>query len=152
MTRLQLLYKGWVQESLGNIDLEQWVLQNSERIQNLREKAIVNYQECSRIRKQKWDIKAKQRAFKFGDLVLIRRSGMREKLSQSWVGPYPIVTLFARKKQVVHIQKLKRYEERRDSALVKRVTTVLEPDTESDTIIANSLSQKSLRYKTKRKT
>ena len=67
---------------------------------------------------------------------------MRE--AQSWVGPYPIfkvnsalsyqVDTETRKKQVVHIQRLKRHEERRDSALVKRVTMVIEPDTKSDTM------------------
>ena len=25
-----------------------------------------------------------------GDLVLVRKSGMKEKLSQSWAGPFPI--------------------------------------------------------------
>ena len=39
-----------------------------------------------------------------------------------------------RKKQSVHIQRLKRYEERKEKTRVKWVTTVLEPDTESDTL------------------
>ena len=30
VTPLQLLYKGWVQRSLGEIDLEDWVIQNTE--------------------------------------------------------------------------------------------------------------------------
>ena len=39
VTPIQLLYKGWIQQILENIDLEQWVIENSERIQNPREKA-----------------------------------------------------------------------------------------------------------------
>ena len=58
MTPLQLLYKGWVQESHGEINLEQWVMENSERVQNLREK--------------RWDGNAKERTFKTGNLVLMR--------------------------------------------------------------------------------
>ena len=61
---------------------------------------------------------------------------MCEKLSTILGGPisnnsglsYQVDTE-TRKKQVVHIQRLMRYEERRDSALVKRVMTVLESDT-----------------------
>ena len=106
-----------------------------------REKAILNYKECSRIHKEKWDNKAKQRKFEVGDLVLIRRSGMCEKLSESWVGLYPIVKVNSSlsyqvnsgtcRKQVVHTET---HEERKDSTLVKRVTMVLEPDTNSDSM------------------
>ena len=75
ITPLQLLYKGWVQQSLGDVDLEQWVLENAERVQNLREKATANYSECSRIRKEKWDGKAKERVFNVGELVMMRNQG-----------------------------------------------------------------------------
>ena len=40
---LQLLYKGWVQSSLGEVDLEQWITENSERVQSLTDQAVVNY-------------------------------------------------------------------------------------------------------------
>ena len=52
----------------------------------------------------------------------MRKSGMCEKLSQSWVGPYPISKVNSplsyqldagtKKKQSVHIRRLKCYEER----------------------------------------
>ena len=38
ITPVQLLYKGWAQQNLGDIDLEQWVIENTEILQNLREK------------------------------------------------------------------------------------------------------------------
>ena len=40
VTPLQFLYKGWVQISLGMVDLEQWVIENIERVQNLRDQAV----------------------------------------------------------------------------------------------------------------
>ena len=40
-TPLQLLYKLWVQQELGEIDLLYWVLGNAEKIQQLRDKAVV---------------------------------------------------------------------------------------------------------------
>ena len=38
-------------------------------------------------------MKAKQRVFEVGELVLIRKSGLCEKLTHSWVGPYPIAKI-----------------------------------------------------------
>ena len=79
-----------------------------------------------------------------GDLVLVRNMGMNEKLTESWVGPFSIhevnsslsyqVDSGGHTKQIVHIQRLKRYEQRPESASVKRVTTVLEPDSVNDTM------------------
>ena len=75
-----------MQTSLGEIDLEDWVIQNTERVNDLREKAVVNCTDCSRERKKNWDKKAKLRTFEVGQLVLIRKAGLCEKLAQSWVG------------------------------------------------------------------
>jgi len=37
-TPIQLLYKAWVQQDLGSVDLEEWVMCNSERVESEREK------------------------------------------------------------------------------------------------------------------
>ena len=58
VTPLQLLYKGWVQTSLCEINLEDWIIKNTEQVNDLREKAVVNYTDCSRERKKNWDKKA----------------------------------------------------------------------------------------------
>ena len=60
-----------------------------------------------------------------------------------WLSPYTITKLNSplsyqldigtRKKQSFYIQLLKRYEEREDSVLITRDTTVLQPDTKEDT-------------------
>ena len=93
VTPLQLLYKVWVQSDLGEVDLEQWVVINSERVQRLRDTAVVNLKECSLLRKEKWDEKAKVREFKKGDRVLMHKSGMNTKLSESWLGPFEVIRL-----------------------------------------------------------
>ena len=100
------------------------------------------YSKCSKIRKQKWDKKAKPRTFEVGQLVLIRKPGLCEKLSHSWAGPYSIVRVNSPlsyqvdtengKKQVVHVQSLKHYVERETPTVIKRATTVLDPDTPED--------------------
>ena len=89
-------------------------------------------------------MKAKPRVFKPGDKVLMRKSGMNSKLSETWLGPYTIVKMNSplsykvntgsRRVNSVHIQLLKGYIERYDTTLVKRITTVLEPDSESDSM------------------
>ena len=83
VTPLQLLCKGWVQSSLGKVDLEQWNTENSERVQDVRDKAVVNFKQCSLLRKEKWDERAKPREFKKGDRVLMRKSDMNLKLSEN---------------------------------------------------------------------
>ena len=123
------------------MDLEQCILENSERIQNLRDQAVVNIKRCSLLRKEKWDERAKPRGFKKGDLVQMRKAGTNRKLCETWLGPYEIVknnsplsyrvNTGRRLLSSVHIQLLKEYAKRDTSLVIKRVTTVLEPDTES---------------------
>ena len=141
ITPLQLLYKGWVQQSLGDVDLEEWVMENTERVQNLRDKAVVSYKTCS---KEKWDVTSKPREFVPGYKVLLRKSGLNSKLTVTWLGPNVIVKknsplcykidTGSRRVNSVHIQLLKAYVEREEAATVKRVTTVLEPDSELDSM------------------
>ena len=79
-----------------------------------------------------------------GDLVLVRKTGMNEKLTELLVGLFSILKVNSplsyqvesggHTKQTVLIQRLKRYEQRPESASVKSVTTVLEPDTDNDTM------------------
>ena len=76
-TPVQLLYKGWVQQELGPIDLEQWVFENSERIQRMRDLAVANMSSTSDARKQAWDKGAQVREF-------TRKSGTNTKLRDSW--------------------------------------------------------------------
>ena len=100
--------------------------------------------QCSLLRKEKWDERAKLREFQKGDQVLMRKSGMNLKLSETWLGPYEIVkknsplsykvNTGSREISSVHIQLLKEYIKRDSSLIAKRVTTVLEPDTESDSM------------------
>ena len=60
-TPLQVLYKGWVQQELGPVDLEQWFLENSDRFQRMRILAVVNMNETSEARMKVWDKGAQMR-------------------------------------------------------------------------------------------
>ena len=134
-----------MQQELGPVDLEEWVSENAERVQRHRDQAVVNMRACSEARKEIWDKRVKIREFEKGDLVYMRKSGINTKLSESWVGPHTVV----RNNSVlsyridtgdrmllpsVHIQLLKEYTPREPESSIRRVTTVLEPDTESDSM------------------
>ena len=144
-TPVQLLYKGWAQTDLGDIDLEDWLMVNAERVQSLREKATVTKQSVSKQRKQAWDAKAQAREFDRGDEVLMRKPGINTKLAESWEGPYTVVKRNSplsykintgdRVIPSVHVQLLKKYLTRSDNPKVTRVTSVFEPDTDKYAIL-----------------
>ena len=101
-------------------------------------------QTCSGTRKASWDKKAQVKVFAKGDQVYMRKSGPKIKLTESWVGPYTVVKKnsplsyrFNKGDQTIHyvyVQLLKQYTPREQHSSVRRVTTVLEPDTESDSM------------------
>ena len=140
-THLQILYKGWVQQDLGPVNLEEWTTVNAERVQHARDVVVANLQKCSEERKKMWDKRAQVRMFEQGDQVFLRKSGLNTKLSDSWEGPYQVMkrnTPFSNKVSMsdrvlpsVHIQLLKAYVPRPELK-VRRVTSVLEPDTPTD--------------------
>ena len=140
-TQIQLLYRAWVDKEVGGVDLTEWVLQNADRVEMARDKANATLIENSRIRAKAYNKRAKQRDFKVGDSVWIRRPGLDHKLTESWVGPGIIlkknspvsfkVQTQDRILKTVNIQQLK--ECVRDKE-VKRVTTVLEQDTKEDDV------------------
>ena len=117
---------------------------NMEQVQGLRERAIVNMKECSAIRKENWDKQTKVREFLKGDRVYMCKAGINTKLSESWAGHYVIVkqnSSLSYKVNIgdsiidsVHISLLKEFIPRDPEPAVKRVTTVLEPDTVSDSM------------------
>ena len=118
-TPLKLLYKVWVEDEFEDIDLEEWVMRNSERVQQLRDEAVVNYSEVSRKRKEKWDKRAVERLYAIGDKVMYRVPGLDTKLADSWIGPFEVMKVLGPvtylvdfnggKVRVVHVRFLKEY-------------------------------------------
>jgi len=79
-TPLGLLYKAWAQEDVGEIDLEEWVLTNCERVESAREKSQERLRKTAMERKSEWDKRAKERMFEEGDKVWMRKPGIFFKL------------------------------------------------------------------------
>ena len=141
-TPFQIPYKGWVQRDLGPVDLEEWTTVNSERVQHARDVVVANFQTCSDERKKLWDKRAQTRQFDKGDQVFLRKSSLNTKLADSWEGPFVVekritplsyrINTGDRTLPSIHIQQLKAYTPRQEDSKVKRVTSVLEPDTQID--------------------
>jgi len=144
-TPIELLYRTWVQDDLGGVDLEEWVLLNSERVEGEREKAEEKLRETALKRKNEWDRKARERMFKIDDKVWMRKAGTSMKLEQSWEGPYVVkrrnsllsyaIDTGSRTIPSVHIQLLKKYEDNGERiANIDRATVVFDPDQPDDAI------------------
>jgi len=87
-TPLSILHEAWVDSDLGECDITEFVLSNSERVESLREASSLKLRENMETRKKKWDKGAKTRKFHVGDEILARKPGLCGKLEDSWEGPY----------------------------------------------------------------
>ena len=141
-TPLQVLYQSWVQSDLGGVDLSEWIVENTDRLECARDIATSNQVESSAKKAAKWNLKAVEREFQVGDLVWIRKPGLDLKLRESWDGPGRVIGINSplsykiemdkRVITTVHIQQLKEFNQNK---AIKRVTAVLEQDTEGEEII-----------------
>ena len=142
VTPLQVLYQSWVQSDMGGVDLSQWVLENTDRLECARDVATSKQLEVIAKRKDVWDKKARPRSFCEGDLVWVRKPELDMKLRESWEGPGKVLKVNSpmsyrvetnkRVIPTIHIQQLKSYHQPQS---VKRVTAVLEQDSEGEDIL-----------------
>ena len=131
----QILYEGWTREGLGELDVYQWVTENSERVTTLRDKVVLKQVVNSEQRKQLLDKNSSVRKLALGDQVLMRTPGLDGKLVDACEGPYPIVQILTpvmylldtnrKKKRVAHINTIKKFEQK-EVEQVKKMTMVLE--------------------------
>jgi len=139
-TPSQVLYSAWVGKHLSSMSIEDWVAENAERVQQLRDKASASYHATSGRRKEQKDRTCQERDLEVGDSVWYRTPGLSESLEPSWQGPYTIDKVLGSltyridiygKPKTVHIKFLKRNMVHK----IRRVTTVLEDDTVTDEVI-----------------
>jgi len=145
-TPLSVLYEAWSDNDLGEIDITEFVLNNSERVEGLREASSLQLRENMKKRKEKWDKHAKVRKFQVGDEILARKPGLCGKLEDSWEGPYTVYAVNSplsygvntgdRKIPSMHISLMKKFEKEneKEQTVVRRTTTVMDEDKEGDEI------------------
>ena len=103
-TPSKVLYNAWVGKQLGDMSVEDWVADNCESIQQLRDEASVNYIRVSEARKDKVDKKAQVRVFTVGQEVWYRTPGLSEALQPSWHGPYRVVKVAGPVSYVIDVE------------------------------------------------
>ena len=119
------------------MSIEQWVRENMEKVQSMRDQASAKYREVPAVGKGKWDKYTSQREFKVGQMVWYRYPELNEALQPSWKSPYKVKRLAGPlsygienngKRKCANIKFLKEWF----GKSVTRITTVLEEDTETD--------------------
>jgi len=143
-TPSQVLYQAWVGKDMGDTSIEDWVNSNSERVQTLRDAAIVSYGEVSEKRKQKSDATCQVRTFDTGQSVWYRTPGLSETLEPAWQGPYVVEKALGGPSYIINFDgKLKnvrvRFLKANVQRVVKRVTTVLEDDSIEDDVTCTNI-------------
>jgi len=143
-TPLSVLHEAWTDKELGEVDITEFVIENSERVESLREASSLKLREGMELRKKTWDKKAKDRSFEVGEEVLTRKPGMYGKLETSWEGHYTVykknsplsygVDTGDRRIPSVLISLMKSYKRDEPVAKIGRATTVMEEDSKWDEI------------------
>src|SRR5207253_11201527 len=87
---LHLVKGNWVEPNVHPSVLE-YVLDLLQRFKYSREIADLNYKEAQAKSKARYDLKATERKFKDGDLVLLLRPSRSNKLEVQWAGPHKVV-------------------------------------------------------------
>jgi len=77
---IHLLYEGWTDSELGKMDIAEWVRENYERVEEIRDRSLVRQIEIVEKRKVLLDGKSSVRVFDPGDKVLLRTPGRDNKL------------------------------------------------------------------------
>ena len=141
-TPLDVIHQGWAQVDFEELDCGEWADWLVEKLECWHDIMRERGAEASKKRKEGFDKKAVTREFELGDLVLCRVPGMVAKLEESWHGPYPVVGKLNRvdyrvemskgKPKVLHINNLKRFQERELEVL--RLAVVAEDFGEDESV------------------
>ena len=138
-TPLDIIHQGWAELEFEELDTEEWASWLRDRLKCWHEVMQERGEQAGKVRKRYYDRKTIARELAVGELVLCRIPGMAPKLSESWSGPFEVtqklnqvdyrVEFSTGKSKVLHINNLKRYNEREEE--VMRVSVVAD-DVSSD--------------------
>lgn len=140
---LDLIHAGWTDKQVQKFDLTAYATQLASTLSTLRDIGASNAMVAQEKRKELYDRNSSQRHLEQGSLVMYRTPGLHASLSESWIGPfevleclgavnYRIKKLEGGKSRVVHVNMLKKYQDREEK--VKKLVVVAE-----DTIVGQSL-------------
>ena len=134
-TPLDIIHQGWVEVEFEELDTDEWASWLKDRLKCWHEVMHERGDQAGKARKKYFDKKTIARELSVGDLVLCRIPGMIPKLKESWNGPFEIIQKLNRvdyrielskgKSKVLHINNLKKYNEREEVVLTLRTPQLI---------------------------
>ncbi len=126
VTPLDVVYAGWSEMIGEGMEVSEWVLQLSDRLETLRDCAVDTGLVESDKRASSYNRGKCDRQLKVGERILCRIPGLAAKLEDSWDGPYCVLEKLGgrQKVKIIHINNAKVYRAREE--FVGAVTVVAE--------------------------
>ena len=137
---LTLVHSSWLEGESEGVEASVWVTALKQQMALMSEVVTEKEKVAKAKMKQVFDKSAKEKSFNVGDLVLIRKPGLKGKLGDSWDGPYQILEKISplnykiqtpgRRSKVLHVNLLKKWST--PVARVHGVAVIHEEEGESE--------------------
>ena len=118
---LGLVHSSWLDGDCEAAGAGEWLIALKQQMAEMS-KVVSEREKLAKCKmKQVFDRTAKSKSFEVGDLVLVRKPGLRKKLGDSWDGPYEILEKISplnykikppggsRRSKVLHVNMLKKW-------------------------------------------
>ena len=118
---LGLVHSSWLDGDCEAAGTGEWLIALKQQMAEMS-KVVSEWEKLAKCKmKQVFDRTAKSKSFEVGDLVLVRKPGLKKKLGDSWDGPYEILEKISplnykikppggsRRSKVLHVNMLKKW-------------------------------------------
>ena len=139
---LGLIHSSWIDGDCEVASTSEWLVALKQQMAEMS-KVVSEREKLAKAKmKHSYDKSARVKTFDVGDLVLVRKPGLRQKLGDSWDGPYEILEKLSplnykikppggsRRSQVLHVNMLKKWST--PVARIHGVAVVHEEEGESE--------------------
>ena len=119
---LEVMKEGWLSGEVNFVSSIEWVNELRENLANVHEVMKEREKEDKRKMKERYDIRAVERTFEIGQMVLVHTPEMAGKLDTVWEGPYEIIKIVSPTtyrlsvpdrrchEMIVHVNRLKEWK------------------------------------------
>ena len=119
---LEVMKEGWLSGEVNFVSSIEWVNELRENLANVHEVMKEREKEDKRKMEERYDIRAVERTFEIGQMVLVHTPEMAGKLDTVWEGPYEIIKIISPTtyrlsvpdrrchEMIVHVNRLKEWK------------------------------------------
>ena len=139
---LSLVHSSWLHGECEGVEAGVWLTALKQQMAQMAQVVSQREKLAKTKMKQAFDKSAKEKTFEIGDLVLVRKPGLKKKLGDSWDGPFEILEKTSplnykiktpgdsRRSKVLHVNLLKKWST--PGARIHGVAVVHEEEGESE--------------------